>query len=63
LEKHKRAEAHKIIEKLGGIVSDTVTKDTDFLIAGKDAGSKLDKAKRQGIEILSEQDFESLIND
>ena len=62
LKNHKRAQAHKFIENLGGIVSDTVTKDTDFLVAGADAGSKLEKAKRLGVKIINENEFAALLN-
>jgi DNA ligase (NAD+) len=63
LQNYKRAQAHKLIEERGGIVSETVTKDTDYLIAGADAGSKLQKAQRLGIKVISEQDFVSMLND
>lgn len=63
LQNYKRSQAHKLIEERGGIISDTVTKDTDYLIAGENAGSKLQKAQRQGIKVISEQDFVSMLND
>ncbi|HEY8389609.1 MAG TPA: NAD-dependent DNA ligase LigA, partial [Clostridia bacterium] len=63
LEKYKRSQAHKLIEDLGGIVSETVTKDTDYLVAGAQAGSKLEKAKKLGIKIISEQEFDAFLND
>ncbi|HHW90193.1 MAG TPA: NAD-dependent DNA ligase LigA [Clostridiales bacterium] len=63
LQNYKRAQAHKLIEERGGIVSDTVTKDTDYLVVGADAGSKLQKAQRLGIKIISEMDFVSMLND
>lgn len=63
LQNYKRAQAHKLIEERGGIVSETVTKDTDYLVAGEDAGSKLQKAQKLGIKIISEQEFVALLND
>jgi DNA ligase (NAD+) len=57
LEKYTRNEAKEIIEAQGGNVTESVSKKTDYVIAGKDPGSKLDKAKKLGIKILSEQDF------
>ena len=62
LEKYTRTEASDIIEKLGGKTSGSVSKKTDYVLAGEDAGSKLSKAQSLGITILSEQDFENLIN-
>ncbi|MBN8572133.1 MAG: hypothetical protein J0M18_21125 [Ignavibacteria bacterium] len=61
LEKYKREEAGKIIEDLGGKTSSSVSKKTDFLLAGSDAGSKLDKAKSLGVKILDEDEFEKMI--
>jgi DNA ligase (NAD+) len=50
-----------IIEKHGGKVSGSVSKNTDYLLAGESAGSKLDKAKELGVEILDEPAFEALL--
>ncbi len=61
LEKFTRDEATKKIEELGGAVKNSVSKKTDFLVAGEDAGSKLTKAQELGIKILSESDFENLL--
>nr|WP_263312808.1 NAD-dependent DNA ligase LigA [Mammaliicoccus sp. Marseille-Q6498] len=52
-----RPEATKIIQSLGGKVTNSVTKKTDVVIAGEDAGSKLDKAEQLNIEIWTEQDW------
>lgn len=54
--------SQKIIE-LGGKVSSSVSKNTNFVIAGENAGSKLDKAKSLGINILSEDDFIKLLKE
>ncbi len=56
-----RDEIKDLIEKLGGRVSESVSKKTDYLVAGEKAGSKLDKATSIGISILSEDDFAKLI--
>ena len=52
-----RQQATEMIEKLGGKVSSSVSKRTDFVLAGEDAGSKLLKAQDKGIEIISEEAF------
>ncbi len=62
LTKYKRSTASQIIESLGGEILSSVTKQTTLVIAGDDAGSKLDKAKKLGIKIIDESQFESIIN-
>ena len=57
-----RKEAKELIEQNGGKVSGSVSKKTDMLLCGDDAGSKLDKAKQLGIEIISEEELISIIN-
>lgn len=57
----KRAEASKMIESFGGKTSSSVSKKTSFVLAGEEAGSKLDKANKLGIEIISEEDFLKMI--
>jgi DNA ligase (NAD+) len=52
-----RAEAEELVRALGGRVSASVSKNTDYLVAGEDAGSKLAKARRLGLEVLSEDEF------
>lgn len=56
-----RNEASVIIEKNGGQTSSTVSKNTNFVLAGENAGSKLDKAKMLGVQIISEQEFLAMI--
>ena len=55
-----RNEAKEIIEKLGGKVSGSVSKKTDYVIAGEEAGSKLDKAKELGVTVLTEEEFNNM---
>ena len=57
----KRSEASKIIESLGGKTSSSVSKKTDFVLAGEDAGSKLQKANDLGIKVISEAEFAEMI--
>ncbi len=59
LETMTRTEASALIKERGGKVSDSVSKKTDFVVAGQDPGSKLEKAKSLGIKILSEQEFKN----
>lgn len=61
LQKYSRNEASDIIEKFGGKTSSTVSKKTDYVLAGEEAGSKLTKAQSLGVNILSEQEFEAMI--
>ena len=53
----KRSEAKQRIESAGGKVSGSVSKKTDYVIAGEEAGSKLTKAQDLGVKILSESEF------
>ena len=56
-----RKEIEEIIEKHGGKCSSSVSKNTDYVLVGEDAGSKLDKAKQLNLTIISEQDFNKMI--
>lgn len=61
LEDYSRNEAKALIEQFGGNVSSTVSKNTDFVIVGEAPGSKYDKAKALGVDILNEADFKKMI--
>lgn len=63
LKKYQRREIEQLIEQLGGKSSLSVSKRTSFVIAGENAGSKLNKAQELGISIYSEQEFEQMITD
>ncbi len=56
-----RDEAKKMIEDAGGKVTGSVSKKTDYVVAGTDAGSKLDKAKDLGVQVIDEKEMEKLI--
>ena len=61
LERYTRDEIHALVEKLGGRAASSVSKNTDFLIAGESAGSKLDKANELGVKVITEAEFEKMI--
>lgn len=61
LESLTRSKAEELIKNLGGRATSSVTKNTDFLIAGAEPGSKLKKAKELGVSVLSEQEFLELV--
>jgi len=60
LAKYTRDEAKKLIEDAGGKVSGSVSKKTDYVVAGADAGSKLDKAKELSVPVIDEKEMEKL---
>ena len=62
LSQYTRQQATKFIEDLGGIVTSSVSKNTNYLVYGEKAGSKLDKAKKLNVETLTESDFSELIS-
>jgi DNA ligase (NAD+) len=61
LSRHTRDEAKKMIEDAGGRVSGSVSKKTDYVVAGSDAGSKLDKARELGVSVVGEEELEGLV--
>ncbi len=61
LTKYSRDEAKKMIEDAGGKVAGSVSKKTNYVVAGADAGSKLDKAKELGVAVINEKDMEQLL--
>lgn len=60
LGKYTRDEARKMIEDAGGKVTGSVSKKTDYVVAGTDAGSKLDKANQLGVRVIDEKEMEKL---
>ena len=61
LTNYTRDQAKKLIEDAGGRVSGSVSKKTDFVVAGSDAGSKLDQAKELGVKVIDEKEMEELV--
>lgn len=61
LVKYTRDQIEELISQHGGHAASSVSKKTDYLIAGEKAGSKLEKAKELGVKVLSEEEFEKLI--
>ncbi|MBQ8685280.1 MAG: NAD-dependent DNA ligase LigA [Clostridia bacterium] len=60
---YKRSEAQKLIEARGGVCQSSVTTKTTLVIAGEEAGSKLDKAKKLGIKIIDEERFKQMLEE
>jgi DNA ligase (NAD+) len=56
-----RDQAKKLIEDAGGRVSGSVSKKTDYVLAGSDAGSKLDKARELGVSVIDEDEMKNLL--
>ena len=63
LEKLDRRQAEALIESLGGKAAGSVSKKTDYVLAGESAGSKLTKARELGVRVLNEQEFFGLIGE
>ena len=61
LSSFKRSEAQKLIEERGGVCQSSVTAKTTLVLAGEEAGSKLDKAKKLGIKIIDEATFKQML--
>ena len=62
LKNFKRDEIEALIIKYGGRVAGSVSRKTDFVLAGDEAGTKLDKAKQLGVPVISEDDFQRMIS-
>ena len=62
LVEYTRDEINALIEQAGGRAASSVSKKTDYVVAGEKAGSKLEKARKLGVPVISEIDFEKLID-
>jgi DNA ligase (NAD+) len=58
-----REEAKTIVERLGGKVASSVSKKTDYVVAGEEAGSKLEKAEKLGVKTIDEAEFMEMIRE
>ncbi len=63
LSKFSRAQSSRKVQELGASVSSSVSKKTDFVVAGENPGSKYSKAKALGVKIINEKEFERMINE
>ncbi|MFW6147464.1 MAG: NAD-dependent DNA ligase LigA [Thermodesulfobacteriota bacterium] len=63
LENYTRDEAQALVERLGGRATSSVSSETDYVVVGKDPGSKLEQAKKHQVEILEEKQFDSLLEE
>jgi DNA ligase (NAD+) len=61
LQRYSRDQANALIKKHGGKPSSSVSKKTDYVVAGEEAGSKLEKAEKLGVRVLNEDEFEKLL--
>ncbi len=61
LAKYSRDEIHELITRHGGHAASSVSKNTDYLVAGEKAGSKLDKARQLGVKVITEAEFEKML--
>jgi DNA ligase (NAD+) len=61
LQTYTRAEAKRLVEARGGRVTSSVSRSTSYVVAGADAGSKLDQARKFGVSVLTEDEFQALL--
>jgi len=63
LDSYTRAEAARLVEQAGGQVASSVSRKTDYLVVGREPGSKLKKAQELGVAIVTEEEFQKLLEE
>jgi DNA ligase (NAD+) len=63
LTRFTRDDAKRLVENEGGHAAGSVSKKTDFVVAGAEAGSKLEKARELGVQVLSEEEFQEMVGE
>jgi DNA ligase (NAD+) len=63
LSRYGRSEAKRILERLGAVVAASVSADTDYVVVGEKPGSKLEQARKKGVEVLSEEAFYRMLEE
>ena len=63
LKSFTRAKARELVMSLGGTAASSVSKNTDFLVAGEEPGSKLEKAKALGVKVITEEEFKRMVKE
>jgi DNA ligase (NAD+) len=61
LKDYSRSQAEELARRLGGSPSSSVSRNTDFVVAGENPGSKYDKAKKLGVKIINEKEFKEML--
>ena len=62
LSQYKRSQAQQLVIDTGGKCADSISKNVNLVVVGADAGSKLEKAKKLGIRVITEEEFAEMVN-